>query len=547
MHSHRIEVTTLGDHLLRAADRWPDNDAIVFPTGRLSYAELARRAYHRARSLLALGLERGDHVGILMANCLEYVELLFGIALMGGVSVPINARYKARELAYVVENAELKALITHDLISEYADFAGLLAEAFGDLTSAGEPRALSLREAPMLNATVILGADRPPGMLDRNAFEALAATVSDADVDQRRVSVRLRDPCLMMYTSGTTADPKGCPLSGETLVRNGINMNRERYFLDEHDRFWAPLPMFHMSSMLPLLCCMDAGAAMLSMLHVDAGEALAMMEREAVTVAFPAFPTITNELITHPSFPSTDLSRLRRINNVAPVDVLRRFQEAFPQAVQTGAYGLTEAGGVISFNHPDETLEQRLGGCGQVFPGIEIKVVDPDTFVEVPAGERGEILIRGYSLFDGYYKAPEKNAESFVDGWFRTGDLCSVDEGGRIAFHGRLKDMLKVGGENVAAVEIESFLARHPAVKLAQVVGVPDEHLLEVAAAFVELNPGCECSEAELIDFCKGAIAGFKVPRYVRFVDEWPMSSTKVQKYRLREAFLETSAPENGP
>jgi acyl-CoA synthetase (AMP-forming)/AMP-acid ligase II len=545
VHNHRIAVTTLGDHLLRAADRWPDNDAIVFPTGRWSYAELADRAYFRARSLLALGLERGDHVGVLMPNCLDYVELLFGIALMGGVAVPVNARYKAGELAYVVENADLKALVTNDLTSEYADFAGLLQAAFSDLAAANDPAALSLQDAPLLRTTVMLGAGQPAGMLDKATFEALAEGVSDADVDQRRVAVRLRDPCLMMYTSGTTANPKGCPLSAEALVRNGINMNRERYFLDQRDRFWAPLPMFHMSSVLPLLCCMDAGAAMLSMLRVDAGEALEMMEREAVTIAFPAFPTVTNELITHPKFATTNLSRLRRINNVAPVDVLRKFQEAFPQAVQTGAYGLTEAGGVISFNHPEETLEQRLHGCGQVFPGIEIKVVDPDTLTAVPTGERGEILIRGYCLFEGYYKAPEKNAESFVDGWFRTGDLCSVDAEGRIAFHGRLKDMLKVGGENVAALEIESFLARHPAVKLAQVVGVPDARLLEVAAAFIELNPGCESSEAELIEFCRGDIAGFKVPRYVRFVDEWPMSSTKVQKFRLRESFLEAAQREN--
>ncbi len=341
----------------------------------------------------------------------------------------------------------------------------------------------------------------------------------------------------MMYTSGTTANPKGCPLSHASLVRNGINMNRERYFLSSEDRFWAPLPMFHIASILPFVCCMDAGAAMLSMNHIDAGAALAMMEREGATVAFPAFPTITNELISHPDFAHTDLSKLRRINNVAPVEVLRRFQEAFPQAVQTGAYGLTEASGVVSFNHPDEDLETRLHTCGQPFPGIEVVVVDPDTLEVLPPNVRGEIWVRGYCLFEGYYKSPEKNAESLVDGWLRTGDLCSLDEDNRITFHGRIKDMLKVGGENVAAVEIESFLATHPAVKLAQVVGVPDERLLEVAAAFIETEPDCQVTEDEIIEFCRGKIASFKVPRYVRFVDEWPMSSTKVQKFRLQEMF----------
>ncbi|TDI61790.1 MAG: AMP-dependent synthetase, partial [Alphaproteobacteria bacterium] len=249
------------------------------------------------------------------------------------------------------------------------------------------------------------------------------------------------------------------------------------------------------------------------------------------------FPTITNELITHPDFAKTDLSKLRRINNVAPVDVLRKFQNAFPQAVQTGAFGLTEVGGVIAYNHPDESLETRLHTCGKPFPGIEVRIVDPDTFEDVPANVKGEIICRGYSVFEGYYKSPEKNAEAFKDGWFRTGDLGLLDAEGYIQFHGRIKDMLKVGGENVAAIEIESYLAKHPSVKLAQVIGVPDDRLLEVAAAYIELNPGAKATEQDIINFCKGQIASFKIPRYVRFVTEWPMSSTKVQKFKLKEDF----------
>ena len=219
--------------------------------------------------------------------------------------------------------------------------------------------------------------------------------------------------------------------------------------------------------------------------------------------------------------------------------MLRRFQDAFPQTVQTGAYGLTETCGVISYNHPDEDLGIPIAPpAGSPFEGVEVRIADPDTRGRADLRmQRGEIWVRGYLVFDGYYKSPEKNAEAFHDGWFRTGDLCSVDTEGRIAYHGRIKDMLKVGGENVAAAEIESWLATHPAVKLAQVVGVPDERLLEVAAAFIELEEGAEATEKQIIDHCRGRIAGFKVPRHVRFVDEWPMSSTKVQKFRLRELF----------
>ena len=537
MSAHRIQVSTLGDLLLHAADRFGDHDAIIFPDARLTYAELRDRAYARARSLLGMGLERRDHIGILMPNCLEYVECLLGIQLMGGMAVPMNARYKARELSYVVENADLAAVVTSDLISEYANFAELLNEAFPEVAGAEDKLALSVPDAPRLRCLVMLGDSAPPGMLSQYEFEQLTSQVTDSEVEARRVCATLREPAIMMYTSGTTSDPKGCPLSHEVLVRSGINMNRERYFLTDADRFWAPLPMFHMASILPMIACMDAGAAMQSMTYVDAGTALEMMERDQTTVAFPSFPTVTNELINHPDFKTRDLSRLRRINNVAPPDMLRKFQEAFPQAVQTGAFGLTEVGGVIAFNHPDDSLESRLTTCGKPFPGVEVKIVDPETDEPLPAGERGEILVRGYAVFEGYYKAPEKNAEAFTAGWFRTGDLGALDAEGRIEFHGRIKDTLKVGGENVAALEIESYLATHPAVKLAQVVGVPDERLLEVPAAFIELNPDTTATEAELIGFCKGKIASFKVPRYVRFVDEWPMSSTKVQKFRLLEGF----------
>jgi len=245
--------------------------------------------------------------------------------------------------------------------------------------------------------------------------------------------------------------------------------------------------------------------------------------------------------LNHPNFKKTDLSNLRRINNVAPPDLLRHFQEALPQAVQTGAYGLTEAGGVIAFNHPDESLERRLHTCGKPMPGLQAKIVDPDTLLEKAAGERGEILLKGYSVFDGYYKAPEKNEEAFVDGWFRTGDLCSIDAEGGIGFHGRIKDMLKVGGENVAALEIESFLLTHPSVNMAQVIGVPDDRLSEVACAYIELHNGASMTSEDLIEFCKGKIASFKIPRHVRFVTEWPMSSTKIQKFVLLENFSETA------
>jgi fatty-acyl-CoA synthase len=535
INTHRIHVTTLGDLFLHAADRFGDRDVLIFPDHRHSYTSLTQAAYRHARSLYGLGIKPGDHVGVLMANCPQYIELLLGCAFLGAVAVPMNARYKAPELAYVIADADLKILVTSDLIADYADFGGLLLSAFPDLAQQEEASRLNLAAAPQLSAMVMLGRQVPTGMMSQAQYLAAADDVDVKRIDETRVCVRLEQPAIMMYTSGTTANPKGCPLSHGLLVRNGINMNRERYFLTEQDVFWAPLPMFHMAAILPLIACLDAGAAMASMVHVEAGLALKMMARDGVSIAFPSFPTVTNDLISHPDFATTDLSKLRRINNVAPVEMLRRFQEAFPQAVQTGAYGLTEAGGVIAFNHPEEPLETRLHTCGKPFPGIEVRIVDPESHTDVPAEERGELWIKGYSVFSGYHKSPEKNAECFVQGWFRTGDLCSLTTDGSICYHGRIKDMLKVGGENVAAVEIESHLAKHPAVQLAQVIGREDDRLQEVPVAFIELKPGAHADEAELIEHCRGALASFKVPRAVHFVSAWPMSSTKVQKFRLRE------------
>jgi acyl-CoA synthetase (AMP-forming)/AMP-acid ligase II len=463
------------------------------------------------------------------------MELLLGCALLGAVAVPMNARYKARELAYVIADADLTLLVTSDLIADYADFAQLLHGALPDLATAADPGRLQLAEAPLLRSVVMFADTTPAGFVQEQQFVDAANGVENEQIDALRVQVRVEQPAIMMYTSGTTANPKGCPLSHGLLVRNGVNMNRERYFLTPEDVFWAPLPMFHMSSILPFLACMDAGAAMSSMTYVEPGLALQMLERDRVTVAFPAFPTVTNDLISHANFASTDLSALRRINNVAPIEMLRRFQQAFPQAVQTGAYGLTEAGGVISYNHPDESLETRLHTCGRPFPGVEVRVVDPDSHAELAAQQRGELWVRGYCVFDGYHKSTEKNAESFVGEWFRTGDLCSLTPDGAICYHGRIKDMLKVGGENVAALEIESHLARHEAVQMAQVIGRDDPRLQEVPVAFVELNPGAAATEAELVQHCQAELASFKVPRAIYFVDEWPMSSTKIQKFKLRE------------
>jgi fatty-acyl-CoA synthase len=538
----RISVTTMGDLLLSAADRYPDTPALVFPDAQFTYQELANRALRRARSLQALGVKPRDHVGILMHTCPDFVELFFAAALCGAVVVPVNARYRSGELAYVIENGDIATLATTDAISEQVNFVERLYGALPDLKARQDPRQLRLAGAPKLRNIVLMGGSTPPGFVPESEFEHGAETVPERNVHITRLGVRVRDVGLMLYTSGTTANPKGCLITHEAQVRNSIALGRHRYRLTHDDRLWSPLPMFHIASVLPMLAIFDVGGTYLTMSYFDPKVALEMLERYEVTATYPSFVTFMQGLIYHPDFPHTDLTRIKLMNSnlaVQPPAVAEAIMRAMPQALQVGSFGMTEAAGTVCTGAPDEPESLRTTRLGKPLPGLEVRIVAPDTGADVAVGERGEVLVRGYSLLEGYYKDPEKTAQAIDrDGWFHTGDMGSLDEHGTIMFHGRYKDMLKVGGENVAAAEIEALLGRHPAVRLAQVVGIPDQKYVEVPAAFVELKPGILATEAELVTFCRSEVSGFKVPRVVRFVEEWPMSSSKIQKFRLREKLV---------
>ena len=534
------EAIPLGDLPVRAAALWPDADAIVFPDERVSFAKLADRVVARARSLRGLGVEAGDKVGILMANSIPYVECALAIASLGGVAVLLNSRYRGSELRYVVADADLRALITSNIVAEHVDHRARLQEAFPELEKS-QPGILDLEAAPLLEHVVVIGQDEDQGaFIGESRFANAADSVSAEEVDRLRQQVAIRDVCMMMYTSGTTAQPKGCPMTHEMLVRNSVSAALHRFELTPESRMWDPLPMFHMSAILPLIGTLYCGSAYLGMTYFEPGAALKMMEGEGATHAFPSFPTVTQALVNHPDYPTTDLSSLRLLNNVAPPQTLRKLQEHWEPATQITAYGCTEIGGVACFNEPGDSLELRVTTSGRPFPGIQMRIVDPETGEEVPRGERGEICAKGYSVFEGYYKDEKKTEEAFdSDGWFHTGDIGSMDEDGRISYLGRTKDMLKVGGENVAAAEIEALLMEHPAVAIAQVVGIPDERLVEVPAAFVELAPDATAEPDELLKWTDGKIASFKRPQHMRIVSEWPMSATKIQKFRLRRTLAE--------
>jgi fatty-acyl-CoA synthase len=533
------EAMTMGDLMLRATDRFPERDAIVYPDERLTWTELAGRASRLARGLIGMGVEPGEHIGVLMANSPDCIASIYAIALAGAVLVPINTRYRASELPYVVANADLAAILTSDRIDDYVDLLGLLEESLPGLAPAPDPHRLGLEATPRLRSVVVLGQRQSPGTVPEDRFLEMAETVGEDVLDRRRSGVRVRGTALILYTSGTTSKPRGCLLTHEALVRCWTEIARI-YSMTSEDRLWAPCPLFHLAGVGPMLMCAATGGANLSDTFFVADRALELLRREQATILYPAYPPITQGILTHPDFAASGLPAARAMLNVAPPDTLRQMQAALPHVTQLSLYGLTEGGGPITNNRMDDDLDVRVETVGEPVRGSEVRIVDPETRQDVATDAEGEIAIRGVTVCDGYYRDPEKTAAQFDGaGWYYTGDRGSVDRDGRMRFIGRLKDMLKVGGENVAPAEVEAQLALHPAVKLVQVVGVPDDRLVEVVAAFVELRPGASATEEELIAHCRGQIASFKEPRYVRFVTEWPMSATKVQKAPLRQRLLE--------
>lgn len=536
----RTTVSPLGDILLKSWDRSPHKEALVFPTGRSSYDDVVQSVLRRARGLIGLGVRSGDHVGILLPSGVEFIETLFAVAMVGGVSVLMNARYRAPEVQYVVENADLVAVVTNSECTEFVDFVARLTEAFPELADCDASPVLA--DAPKLRHLILHGGRQAPGFVDQAGFDAATARTTEAAVHDARLSVRLRDTCMIIYTSGTSSHPKGCVLSNEAICREVSNLAANRWAFTSDERVWSPMPLFHIAAMLAMLGAIEIGGTYIGQPHFDPGESLRQLEAEKVSMVFLPFVTFHQSMIAHPDWDKTDMTSVRLMNSCfsqMPKAVGDAYRAKMPNALQVGTFGMSEASGIVSTGGYDMDPETGYETLGYPLKGISVRIIDPETGAEAPVGGRGEAWIRGYNLLDGYYRDPVKTAEAIdSEGWFHTGDIGSVDASGHLRFHGRFKDMFKVGGENVAAAEVEAALCAHEAVELAQVVGIPDLRLEEIPAAFVKLHASRAASADELMAFVKGRIASFKVPRHIRFVDEWPMSASKIQKFKLREQLM---------
>ncbi|UCF57411.1 MAG: AMP-binding protein [Deltaproteobacteria bacterium] len=529
-----VSATTLGDMFDQTAES-SIGEAVVFPKARISYPELSELSNRYARALMGLGIGRLDKVGIMLPAGIDYIALLLAIFKAGAIAVPINGRFKEIEIRHVVNKSDMKFLFTSSDISETIDYAGLVSSAFPSFFNTGPPSGKNDSRHKLAHA-ICFSDDTPKGFISRGEFEELAKSVEPSEFAQRRMGVRIRDTAVLMFTSGTTAKPKAAMLSHEALSRVAWAISKSRYMMTSEDRLWTPLALFHIGGIAFSLTCFSVGATFCHCGFFSPEVALKQLSEERCTIAIPAFETIWLAVTNLPQFASTDLSSIRIIHNVGTPERLRQMQAGMPHAIQTSNVGATESSSFLSLHHLSDPLETRLTTGGHPLPGMEVCVIDPVSGANLGPNQRGELLYRGPHLFDGYYNDSEVTLQSIdEEGWFHSGDLAEMDEDGRITFKGRLKDMLKVGGENVAAEEIEAYLIRHPAVLIAQVVAAPDSRYIEVPAAYLQLKEGASATQEEIIDFCLGKIATFKVPRYVRFVKEWPMSASKIKKFVLRD------------
>ena len=511
---------TIGERLRRTVALHGPREALVVRAQayRATWDELWRATDRAARGLLALGVARGDRVSLWSPNRHEWVIAQFACARVGAVLVNINPAYRTRELAHALRQAGVRTLL-HARGFRSADYVAMVAEVAPD--------------CPALQDILVLDTDWQPLLTAGDAVDpALLAT--------REASLQFDDPINIQFTSGTTGAPKGATLSHHNILNNGFFIG-EGQRLGPEDKVCIPVPLYHCFGMvLGNLACITHGAAMV---YPGAGfDPLAVLQtvHEERCTALYGVPTMFIAVLDHPQFGATDLSSLRTgimAGSPCPIEVMKRVRTELHMPEVSICYGMTETAPVSTQTALDDPLLRRVGTVGRVHPHVEIKVVDPATAATVPRGVAGELCTRGYSVMLGYYQNPAATAQAIdAEGWMHTGDLATLDEQGYVNIVGRIKDMIIRGGENIYPREVEEFLHTHPALSDAQVIGVPSSRYGEEVMAWVKLRAGASVTADELQQFCKGRIATYKIPRYWKFVDSFPMTVTgKIQKFRMRE------------
>ena len=522
---------TIGASLDEAVEQYGDEISYVFANGEVTYNQLKQTSDLLARGFLSLGVSKGDRVAIWMAGYAEWAFVYFALARIGAIMVPVNTRYRPDEIKYVLNKSKASLLVFKEEANK--DYLGLLKQLFLGGEFAGS---LPSETLPFLRALIVASDRRIDGCLDVDELIAAGKAVPEKESLQAASEVTGDDIAMLQFTSGTTAMPKAAMLFHCAMLR-GAWCGCEVLQLSEADRFFSPQPFFHVGgSIQVMLTPIISGCRMIVQPYFDAGQALELMERHRCNVLMGHQPHYI-EYLNHPDLKARNLVLEKGMIFAGP-EVNKRAYDEMGIKKLISPYGLTEThiGGTACTL--DDPLEIRMTTVGRPMPRVELGIREPNGKQFLPVGEPGEVCFRGWCITKGYFDDAEKTAEALDEqGWFRTGDLGVIGGDGYLRLVGRIKDMIRVGGENVAAAEIESVLLKHHAVKQAVAVGMADPRLAEVVTVFVELKTGEQATEVELIDFCRHHLASFKVPRRVEIVHEWPMTGAgKIQRYILRES-----------
>ena len=530
---------TIGDFLEEMVKKDPNQEFMVYPDRdlRFTYQEFDERVNLLAKGFLEIGIKKGDHVGIWAKNVPDWLTLLFATSKIGAVLVTVNTAYKSHELAYVLEQSDMKALAIIDGYQD-VDYIQIVYELIPELKTQ-ERGKLNSEKFPFLESVIYVGQEKHRGMYNTNELLLLGNHADDEQFQQIKSSVTNDEVVNMQYTSGTTGFPKGVMLTHRNILNNGYYIG-ERQKFTEKDRLCITVPLFHcFGIVLAVMATFSHGATMVMVELFDPLLVLAAVQKERCTALY-GVPTMFIAEYSHPMFDMFDLSSLRTgimAGSTPPIEAMKRVVNDMNMTQITSVYGLTEGSPGFTQTSVDDPLEKRVETVGKPLPECEVKIVDPETGKTQGPHQTGEICCKGYNVMKGYYKMPDKTREVIdEDGWLHSGDLASVDEEGYYSIVGRIKDMIIRGGENIYPREIEEFLYTMPGVLDVQVVGISDEKYGEIVGACIILEEDAQLTEEDVRDYARTKIARFKVPKHVFFVDEFPLTASgKIQKFILRE------------
>ncbi len=536
---HQLKNLTLGQILDQAVDRFPDNEAIVYVDRnfRLTYKEFSRLVDDMAKGLMALGVQKGEKVAVWATNIPFWVTLQFATAKIGAILLTVNTNYKRTELEYLLIQSETENLFLIDGFQD-TDYVNTVYELIPELKTRQRGHLFS-KNFPHLKRVAFLGQEKHRGMYSIPEINALSVMVTDEEYQARQRELNPHDVVNMQYTSGTTGFPKGVMLTHYNIGNNGFFIGENQHF-SENDRVCLPVPLFHcFGCVLGVLAAVNHGSCMVILEGFDPVLVMASVEQEKCTALY-GVPTMFIALLDHPLFSKFDFSSLRTgimAGSNCPVHVMEQVIGKMNMTDITICYGLTEASPVMTYTRIGDDLRLRVETVGRALPHIEVKIIDPETGKKIPTGAQGEVCCRGYNIMKGYYNNPDATKETIdKDGWLHSGDLGIMDEQGNLSITGRHKDMIIRGGENIYPKEIEEFLYRMDDVKDVQVAAVPSKKYGEEVGAFIIVKEDSDLQENNVIDFCRGKISRYKIPRYVHFIEDYPMTASgKIQKFKLSE------------